>query len=194
MAKHTGKTQTYQFRNRQVTVPDGYVAVGRIASVHGLRGDLKVELHTDYPERFAPDVQLLMDANLTKITIESVRPHKGHLLIRFQGVYNRDDADELRGRWLFVDEDELAELDEDAYWVHDIIGLTVQSAEDRQLGEITDVLFTGANEVYVIKPAPGVNKGKDILLPALTSVIQEIDLDAGVMLVNLPDGLMEEDS
>ena len=149
-------------------------------------------MHTDYPERFAPGTQLKSGDDLATITIETVRPHKSHLLIRFQGVYNRDDAETLRGRWLFVPEDELAELDDGTYWVHDIIGLTVESSIAGTLGKITDVLFTGANEVYVIKPVPGVNKDKEILLPAIAAVVQEVNLETGIMAVNLPEGLIDE--
>ena len=193
MASKKSNRQSYQYRNRRVIVPDGYLAVGQIAGVHGLRGEVKVESHTDYPERFAAGVALYMGVELAEVTIESVRPHKSHLLIRFQGVYNREDAEELRGSWLFVEEADAAVLEEDVYWVHDIVGLSVYDQDERLLGEITDVLFTGANEVYVIKPAPGVNRNKDVLLPAIAHVVQDVDVEGGVMAVVLPEGLIEEE-
>jgi 16S rRNA processing protein RimM len=191
MTKEMRSYQTYKYRNQQVIVPDGYLAIGQIAGVHGLRGEVKVELHTDYPDRFATGAVLYMGANLAKTTIESVRPHKSHLLIRFQGVYNREDAEELRGHWLFVDEADAAVLEDDVYWVHDIVGLAVYDQAERLLGEITDVLFTGANEVYAIKPAPGVNQDKELLLPAIAAVVQDVNLEDGVMIVVLPNGLIE---
>ena len=192
ITKEMHSHQTYKYRNQQVIVPNGYLAVGQIAGVHGLRGEVKVELHTDYPDRFAAGVTLYMGVNLAEVTIESVRPHKSHLLIRFQGVYNREDAEALRGHWLFVDEADAAILEEDIYWVHDIVGLAVYDRNDRLLGEITDVLFTGANEVYAVKPAPGVNQNKELLLPAIAAVVQNVDLEDGIMIVALPEGLIEE--
>ena len=125
------------------------------------------------------------------MVLASARPHKGHLLIRFEDVYNRDEAEALRNQWLFIPEEDAVELDEDTYFVHDLIGLTVLSTDGATLGEISDVLFTGANEVYVVAPAPGVNKDKDLLLPAIAQVVQAVDVEAGTMTVTLLDGLLE---
>ncbi len=114
-------------RSQTVHVPDGYMAVGLITGVHGLKGEVKVELHTDFPERFAPGVLVLLGDELIESTIANVRPHKNQLLLTLEGVRNRDEAEALRGQWLFVDEDDAVELDADTYWVHDIVGMTVQT-------------------------------------------------------------------
>ena len=186
------KEQTYLYRNRQIQIPDGYLAVGLIVGVHGLRGELKVELHTDFPERFDVGNQLVMGPELRIIEIESSRTHKGHILLTLAGIKSRNQAEELRNLWLFVDEENAAELDEDTYWIHDIIGLTVQSDDGTLLGTVTNVIPTGANDVYVIQPEGGINKGQELLIPAIADVIVQVDMAQSLLLVRLLPGLIEE--
>jgi len=187
------KGSKYTHRNRQVTIPDGYLAVGLVVGVHGLKGEFKVEPHTDFPERFAAEKTFYVGEELEKIQIQNARQHKNNILITVQNVQSRTQAEELRGRWLFVPEDEAIELDEDTYWIHDIIGLQVRTETERLLGTVQDVLFTGANEVYIVKPDPDVNKGKELLIPAIAQVIQNVDLTTQTITVNLPPGLLEEE-
>jgi 16S rRNA processing protein RimM len=184
--------EVYTHRNRTVFIPDGYLAVGYINSVHGLKGEVRVELYTDFPQRFAPGVTLLLGEDLEEVTVVGARPHKNGLLLQLEGIEGREQAEALRGSWLFVAEEDAVELDEDAYWVHDIIGLMVQTEEGEQLGTIREVLFTGANEVYVVEPIGLVNGGKELLLPAIDEVVREINLPANRMIVHLLPGLLAE--
>lgn len=186
--------QFYRVRNQDVLVPDGCMAVGHIVGVHGLRGEVKVDLYTDYPERFAPGEQLMLGADLVEVEIAAVRPHKEFLLIRFEGIEDRNAADQLRGLWLFIDENLAAELEEGAYWIHDLIGLRVVGEDAVELGELVDVLITGANDVYVVRLAAGVQRQQELLLPAIPEVIKAVDLDKGVMIVRLLDGLLEPET
>ncbi len=190
--KPTLTHQTYIYRNRTVEVPDGYLAVGYIVGVHGMRGELKLELFTDFPERFAPGVQLFIGEDLRETEVLSARPHQKYLLLRLAGFDRREDAETLRGSWLFVDENEAVELEAGSYWVHDIIGLTVQTEAGEILGEIQDVIFTGANEVYIVETVETVNAGRDLLLPAIEEVVRAVDLDAQLMTVRLLPGLLDE--
>lgn len=185
-------TSTYTHRNRQVHIPDGYLAVGLIVGVHGLRGEVKIELYTDFPERFQPDVQLLMGEELEPMNIARARPHKGHMLVQFAEVRNRSQAEELRNRWLFVPEEQAVELDEGTFWVHDIIGLQVHTEAGELLGTVSDVIFTGANEVYVVQPHGSLNRGREILLPAIADVVQAVNLETETMVVQLPPGLIDD--
>lgn len=187
-AATAAKGQIYYHRNEAVLVPDGYIAIGRIATAHGIHGEVRVELHTDFPERFAPQVKLFMGEMLTPATIEYARPHKGQMLIKFVDFETRNEAETLRNQWLFVPEDEAVELEADTYWVHDIIGLQVQTENGEPLGTVTDVLFTGANEVYVVAEP----NGKELLLPAIADVVQTVDLNAGVITVRLLPGMRDE--
>ena len=191
IAKSTQPT-TFTHRNRPVHIPDGYLIIGQIIGPHANRGEVKIESHTDFPERFDPGAVILMGAKLTPVEILSSRPHKGHVLAMLEGV-DRQAAEALRGTWLFLPEADAADLDEDTFWIHDLLGLTVQTGEGRLLGKVTDVLATGANDVYLIAPAQGVNRGKEILLPAIAQVIRTVDVAAGLITVDLLPGLLEED-
>ncbi|MCB0080026.1 MAG: hypothetical protein KDE47_03810, partial [Caldilineaceae bacterium] len=95
----------YIHRNQRVHVPDGYLAVGRVIGVHGLRGEVKVELHTDFPERFQPGLQLFLGEALQPVSIRQARPHKGHMLILFDAYHSRSAVENMRNTWLFVHED-----------------------------------------------------------------------------------------
>jgi len=185
--------QVYHVRNQEVIVPDGYIAVGHIVGVHGLRGEVKVELYTDFPERFAPGETLLMGVDLIEAEIVGVRPHKQNLLVQFDGVTDRTAAESLRNFWLFVPEADAAELAEGVYWIHDIVGLQVVEEGGRRLGVITDVLTTGANDVYVVRPAAGAG-ASDLLLPAIPEVVRAVDLAQGMMTVHLLPGLLDAES
>ena len=179
-------------RKRETEVPEGYLAVGKIVGLHGLRGEVKVELYTDFPERFAVNERLDLGKALKSVAILGSRPHKGHMLLFLEGTTSRSAAEGLRNEWLYVKEENAANLEEDTYWVHDIIGLAARDEDGLELGTIKDVLFTGANEVYVIQPAGNLNKGQDILIPAIADVIQVVDVDEGIMTIRLQPGLIEE--
>jgi 16S rRNA processing protein RimM len=112
------------------------------------------------------------------------------MLLQFAGIGDRTDAESLRGQWIFVPESEAVTLEEDTYFVHDIIGLAVQTVAGEPLGTVTDVLATGANDVYVV--APPDDPKREILLPAIEEVVKEINLEQGTMTVELLPGLLEE--
>ncbi len=188
----TSRQPVYTHRNRRVHIPEGYVIVGLIVGVHGLRGEVKIEPHTDFPERFGVDTTLLMGDDLTPVTIRQSRPHKQNMLVHFEGIRGREAAESLRGGWLFIPEDEVLDLEEDSYWIHDIVGLTVQTTAGDVLGSVTDVMETGANDVYIVRTQPGVNGGRDLLLPAIEEVVQQVDVEAGLLVVDLPEGLLDE--
>lgn len=186
-ASSAPRGQLYYHRNEAVLVPDGYLAIGRIATAHGVRGEVRVELYTDFPERFAPQTDIYMGEALTPATIEYARPHKLQMLVKLVDVETRDEAEELRGQWLFVPEEEAVALEADTYWVHDIIGLQAATEAGEVLGRISEVLFTGANEVYVIQDADGA----ELLVPAIADVIQQVDLAAKRITVRLLPGMRD---
>lgn len=181
---------TYQHRNESVFVPTGYVAVGRITAPHSLQGEVRVELHTDFPERFGPEMAIFVGPTLVPMTVTSARPHKQMVLLKLAEVTNRNDAETLRGQWLFVHEDDAVELDEDTYWVHDIIGMTVHTDTEEVLGVISDVLFTGANDVYIIQGTDSEGNKRELLLPAIADVVKAVDPEGQRMTVHLLPGLI----
>lgn len=179
-------------RNRAVHVPDGHMAVGRVIGAHGLTGELRVELHTDFPERFAPGTFVLLGDELRSYKVEGSREHRGMILLVLTGVDNRTAAEELTGEWLFIPESAAMPLPEGEFWVHDIIGLAVVDENGQSVGRVTDVLQTGANDVYIIAPAENINRGKELLIPAIAEVVQQVNLAERTMTIRLVPGLIDE--
>jgi 16S rRNA processing protein RimM len=181
---------TYQHRNEAVFIPDGYIAIGRVTAAHSLQGEVRVELHTDFPERFTAGVTIFIGSDLQETAIDAARPHKQIMLVKLVGVNNRNSAELLRGQWLFVREADAVPLDEDTFWVHEIIGMTVQTEEGEELGVISDVLFTGANDVYVLQGNDAEGNPREVLLPAIADVVQRVDPEQQRMIVHLLPGLL----
>ena len=171
-----------------------YLAIGRIFGAHGIRGEVKVESLTDFPERFAAGTRLHMgsgteDPEAQPVEITAARGHKGAMLVKLDVVPDRTAAELLRGLYLMIPESEAMPLGEHENYAHDLIGLRVETAQGEVLGELAEILFTGANDVYVVR-----GPGGELLLPALRDVVLTVDLAAGKMVVALPDGLREAES
>ena len=164
----------------------GYLAVGNIVGVHGIRGEVKVELLTDYPERFSPGATVYFgpEGLARPARIEAARPHKGMMLVKFAGVPDRNAAELLRDTLLLIPEEQAMPLGEGENYAHDLIGLQVVTVDGRVLGKVAEILYTGANDVYVVN-----RPGAEVLIPALKEVVIKVDLEAGRMLVQLPEGL-----
>jgi 16S rRNA processing protein RimM len=166
-----------------------YIRIGKILNTQGNRGALRILPLTDYPERFQETGRVLVSINGSRreYHIEEAYPHKKFIIVKFKEVEDMDAAVKLKGGLLEVTRDELVSLPQDSYYIFDIIGLTVDAPGGERLGEITDVLQTGANDVYVVETG-----GKPLLIPALKQVVKEIDLAGRRMVVELPEGLVEE--
>ncbi len=169
-------------------VQPAYFAIGQIVGVHGIRGEVKVSLMTDFPERFRRGAKLYlgsMDA-AAPVEIESARSHKGVMLVKFTSVPDRNAAELLQGQMLLIPEGEAMLLAEHENYAHDLIGLAVETTDGKPLGKLVEILFTKANDVYVVRGPEA-----EVLLPALRSVVLNVDLAAGKMVVALPDGLVD---
>ncbi|MGI6491636.1 MAG: 16S rRNA processing protein RimM [Peptococcaceae bacterium] len=167
-----------------------FIRIGKILKSQGHRGAVRVLPLTDFPDRFL-DMKLARvrvpdGYKVIEYTIEDVRPHGKFMTIKFKEINDMDMADRLRGSYIEVSRQELVPLQEDSYYIFDIVGLSVYDAAENYLGKITDVLQTGANDVYVVETG-----GKPLLLPALKGVVREVDLQGGRMLVDLPEGLAD---
>jgi 16S rRNA processing protein RimM len=159
------------------------VAVGRILGPWGLRGELKVQPLTDFPERFEPGCSLYVDG--VAYAVERCRWHRGKAYIRLSGIDSATAAEALRQRFLEVPEEELKPLSEGEYYQFQIVGLDVRTTEGQPLGKVTQILSTASNDVFVVR-----GEGGELLIPALEDVIKAIDLDGGWMEVELVEGLL----
>lgn len=160
--------------------------IGKIGKTHGIRGELRINSLTDFPDRFEGMTQVYVNDELMEI--KSVRYQNDVVLMSFKGVETREEAACLTGRYLLVNREDAVELEEGEYYTIDIIGLEVYDEETgSHIGTVTDVISTGSNDVYVTKP---IEKGmKDILIPALKTVVSKIDIAGGRMVVTLPEEL-----
>jgi len=161
-----------------------HLVVGRVVAPRGLHGELKVSIETDDPERFGLLREVYLGDGLVRFEVKRVRLHLGQALLELGGIESRAAAESWRNAYVYVPLEEALPLAEGEYYYHQIEGLTVVTVGGEVLGQVTEVLPTGANEVYVVQGGEG-----EILLPALKDVIIRIDLDAGTMVVRLPNGL-----
>lgn len=148
---------------------------------------------TDYPERLYELNKLYLgsgtdDPNIAKVTLKSVRFHKDYALLTVKGITDRNQADTLRGKTVMISKDDAVPLEDGEYYLFDLIGLTV-IVNDQEIGEIKEVLQTGANDVYIID---GPRYG-ELLLPAHDETIESIDFDSETVTMTLPDGLLPTD-
>ena len=161
------------------------INVGKIIGVHGIKGQVKVEVLTDNPARFEKGSKLFCEKKGANLTVEAASPHKEILLVKFTEVENRDMAEVLAPSYLQVDKKDVAPLPDGVYYYFQIEGLDVYT-EGEYFGKVISVQATGANDIYNVK----MTNGKIIALPALDWVVKKIDLSAGTMEVDIPEGLL----
>ena len=166
-------------------VPPGYVAVGRVGSPWGVQGVVRVVPLVDRRERLAPGRAIIVGGE--RRVIEGCRWQKGQAHLKLSGIDDQESAAALRDQLLAVPESELEALAEGEYYRFQLIGLEVRSTAGAALGRVTEVLDTGANDVYVVKGEEG-----EVLVPATDEVIKEIDLPAGRMVIEAVPGLIPE--
>lgn len=163
-----------------------FLVVGKLRAPHGVHGELMMEVITDFPERLHPGIQLYIGENHRSYRLRSLRAHAKGLLVAFDGLETPEAAGVLRNHLVYVSTSSLPPLAEGEYYHHELIGLDVFSDEGSLLGKLVEIMDTAANDVYVVRP----QIGADLLLPAIESVILNIDLAAGRITVHLLPGLL----
>lgn len=162
-----------------------YLEAGKIVTTHGIRGEVKIMPYTDSPELLCEFERLFMGKNKDEIYIERSRAFKNMVIAKLEGVDTVEAAEKLRNKMLFMHRDDL-ELDEDTYFIQDLIGMTVKDADSGfEYGKITDVLQNGANDVYVIQG------DREYLVPAIPDVILSTDIDEDIMTIRPLNGLFD---
>ena len=163
--------------------------VGVITSPHGERGEDKVFPTTDDPARFKTLKQVVLDTGKETISleIEHVKFFKNMVILKFKGYDNINDIEKYRSKDLLIRREQAVELEEDEYFIADLIGLAVVTDAGEALGTVKDVMETGANDVYIVE----MKDGRELLLPAIGDCILDVNLDEGRMTVHVLDGLMD---
>lgn len=163
-----------------------YLEAGKIVSIHGLRGEVKVMPYTDTPELLAEFDRLFIGRERIEINVERSRVFKNMVIMKLEGIDTPEAAEKMRNKMLFMHRDDL-ELDEDTYFIADLIGMEVRDADTGALyGDISDVMQTGANDVYVVKGAD-----REYLVPAIADVVKSTDVDGNIMTIHVIDGLFD---
>lgn len=162
--------------------------VGVITTTHGVRGEVKVYPTTDEPERFLELDYVLLDTGreLRKLEIKNVKFFKNLVILKFKGVDNINDIEKYKGRDLWIPREEGQELEEDEYYIADLLGMSVVLEDGTEFGILKDVMETGANDVYIID---SVENG-EVLLPAIKECILDVNLEKNVMTIHLMKGLI----
>lgn len=163
--------------------------VGTISSTHGVRGEVKVYPTTDDVRRFKKLKEVLLDTGKEMLTleVESVKFFKQFAILKFKGIDTLNDVEKYRMKNLFVTRANAVRLQKDEYFIADLIGLSVITEDEEVLGELTDVIQTGANDVYVVT----MTDGKEVLMPAIKECILSVDMENGLMKVHVMDGLLD---
>ena len=162
--------------------------VGVITTTHGVRGEAKVYPTTDEPERFLELDYVLLDTGreLRKLEIKNVKFFKNLVILKFKGVDNINDIEKYKGRDLWIPREEGQELEEDEYYIADLLGMSVVLEDGQEFGTLKDVMETGANDVYIIDSA----EHGEVLLPAIKECILDVDLEKNIMTIHLIKGLI----
>jgi 16S rRNA processing protein RimM len=170
---------------------DDLVAVGRITGAHGIRGEVKVQSLTDYPQRFDQGGRLLLvspEGEIGEVEILQSRLHKGRFLLQLAGVPDRTAAEKLRGSFLKIPETDLMELPEGQFYHHELASLAVVTEEGEPLGTVTSVFPTGSNLVLEVRSGE-----REVLIPFIDDVIRSVDLELKTITVHLMPGLMPQE-
>ncbi|MEG0806410.1 MAG: ribosome maturation factor RimM [Lachnospiraceae bacterium] len=166
-----------------------FLQVGIISSTHGIKGEVKVFPTTDDASRFKELKTVWIDLPHEKkeLSIEQIKFFKQFVILKFKGLDSIDDSIKYKGKSLFVSREQAVKLEEDEYFIGDLIGVIVTDDENETVGEITDILQTGANDVYVVKG----NEGKEYYIPAIKECILDVNPEKKTMKIHFLPGLKE---
>ena len=164
-----------------------YLKVGVISSTHGIRGEVKVFPTTDSPQRFETLKNIILETGKQQIPLEiaGIKYFKQFVIVKFKGIDNINDIEKYRGMELYVSREDAVELEDDEFYIADLIGMKVVT-EDGDLGVLKDIMETGANDVYIIDT----EKYGELLLPAIHDCILDVDVEKNIMTVHLLEGLV----
>lgn len=170
-----------------------FLVVGKILRPHGIRGEVRVQVMTGYPERILPGAEVYLGPDpenaqsAVPYTVTRARRHQQYLVLLFEDMPDRSAAEHLRDKFVMVRIEDAVPLEEGEFYLFQVLGLEVHTTQGEYLGTVKDVIQTGANDVYVVQGPRG-----EILLPAIDECVKQVDIPGGAMTVVLMDGLLDE--
>lgn len=173
-----------------VITMENLLRVGVISSTHGVKGEVKVFPTTDDPERFEELKDVILDTGKEQISleIENVKYFKQFVILKFKGINNINDIEKYKGKDLLITRDNAVDLEEGEFFICDLIDMDVYRENGEKLGVLTEVLKTGANDVFSVRK----ENGKDVLLPYIEECVLNINLEENKMIVHVLPGLEDE--
>lgn len=184
----------YSINEKEWRIMTELYQVGAITQTHGIRGEVKVFPMTDDVSRFKNMKELILDTGKEQIVLEvtSARPQKNLVILKFKGIDNINDVEKYKGCGLFVTKENRVKCKKDEYFIADLIGLRAIDEEGEAFGTISDVIQTGANDVYVITT----KQGEEVMIPAIKDCILEVSVEeqdgqAGYVRIHLLPGLLD---
>lgn len=159
--------------------------LGKVVNTHGIRGEIKIQPWCDDPEIF--DTLDYIYIGGEKYEIRRSRFHKNCIIAQVEGVNNINEAELMRNKIVTIEREALGELPEGTYYIADLEGLEVRTADGKILGNIKEVIRTGSNDVYVLDN----DEKKPILIPVIEQVVKEVNIDGGYVEVELMKGLID---
>ena len=166
---------------------ENLLQVGVITTTHGIRGEVKVFPTTDDPRRFEELPSILLDTGkeLCELEIQRVKYFKQFVILKFRDVDDINEIEPYKGKSLYVTRDMAVPLEENEYYIADLIGMDVFLEDGSLFGRIKDVLETGANDVYIVQ-----TQEKEVLIPAIKDCILQVDVQSNKMVIHLMKGLV----
>jgi 16S rRNA processing protein RimM len=163
-----------------------YLAIGYLRRPHGVSGEIIMDLHTDFPDRVKSGRKIYIGEKHEAATFDTIRIHGDSMLISIKGYDTPETVGRFRNQWVYVKAKDVPPLPEGQHYKYEYIDLDVIDDAGNTLGKIAEILETGANDVYVVRN----EAGKELLLPAIPSVILEVDMEARRIKVHLLEGLI----
>jgi 16S rRNA processing protein RimM len=187
-ASRAGRTQGNAAGSQSSGEP-AFLAVGKLRRPHGVRGEIIMEIYTDFPERLVPGMLLYLGEQQEPVRLAKTRQHREGLLATFEGYTTPEEVAQLRNQVVFVRTEDSPPLAQGEYYHHQLVGLRVVTPEGETVGTVLEILETGASDVLVVRQV----KGPDVLIPMVDAFVRQVDLAGGEIMVQLIPGMRGEE-
>jgi len=164
-----------------------FVLIGKFRRPHGIRGEIRMTVLTDFPELISPGQVIYTGERYNAYTVRVIRWHGGDMLVSLKELPDRTAVEIFRNVMVYMKSEDMPDLPEGEYFNHQLVGMEIITDQDEKLGILKEILITGANDVYLVESPDG----KEVLLPVIEDVVLDINQDSGQILVHIIPGLLD---